>query len=196
MTQTARIFIAGLLGGLVMMVWVSVAHLSPLGQIGCKNLPGADAIRAGLGSAVGAKPGLYFFPAMDMAAKDSAKAMADYTAAAKTGPSGFVLYRPAGEDVSMTGAALQEFGKLVVVATISAFLLAEASARLGYGARVGFVVAIGTVATLTTNASHHAWYGFPGDYIAAQIGMDIMGFILGGLVIAWLVKPRAAPPVT
>ena len=199
MSQTTRIFLAGFLGGVVMMIWMTVAHMvSPLGQIGFQNLPNDDAARGALSASMGSKPGMYGFPAMDMqlAAKDMGASMKAYEEKSRTGPSGFVIYHPAGQALNMGASAVQEFGKLWIVATIAAFLLAEASALLGYGARVGFVAAIGAIASMSTNVSYRAWYGFPGDYTAAAIFMEFVGYVAGGLVIAWLVKPRPVPPVT
>ena len=73
-----RILIAGLLGGLAMYVFLSVAHLSPLGQVGVHTLPNGDAMIAQVSDAAGGKAGLYFFP--DRMSKKSSAA---------TGPQGF-----------------------------------------------------------------------------------------------------------
>ena len=56
------------------------------------------------------------------------------------------------------------------------------------------VAAIGVVASLVTNASYRIWYGFPGDYTAAQIVISFMSYVLAGLAMgAWL---RPAKPAT
>lgn len=197
MGTTTRIFLAGLLGGVIMMVWLTVAHMvSPLGAVGFDNMLNDDATRAALTASMGDRPGMYGFPAVDTASKDMGASMKAYQDKTRTGPSGFLIYHPAGKATNMGAGALQEFLKLWVVATIAAFLLAEASAQLGYGARVGFVAAIGAVASLSTNVSYRAWYGFPGDYTAAAIFMEFVGYVLGGLVLAALVRPPARPLVT
>lgn len=190
MSNPVRILLAGVLGGLAMMVWTSVAHIAlPLGQVGVQNLPQAEAIRGSMGAAVGTKPGLYFFPAMDPKATDQGEAMAAYEAASRAGPSGFVVYRPAGGAPSMATSIPLETGKLILVALVCAVLLSFAGGLSAYAARAGFVLAIGAVATLTTNFSYFAWYGFPGDYTGAQFAIDLVAFLVGGLVIAAFVKP-------
>ena len=199
MNTTTRIFLAGFLGGVVMLIWLTVAHMvSPLGQVGFDNMPNDEVTRPALAASMGARPGMYGFPAMDMqlAAKDMGASMKAYEEKTRAGPSGFVIYHPAGQPLNMGMGALQEFLKLWVVATIAAFLLAEASTQLSYGARVGFVAAIGAIASLSTNVSYRAWYGFPGDYTAAAIFMEFVGYVLGGLVLAWFARAPAKPPVT
>lgn len=195
MGQTTRIFLAGLAGGVAMMVLSTVLHLSPLGWIGWGNVPNEAPVRAAMTGSIGQAGGLYSFPAIDRQAKDMGAAMKAYDAETKLGPSGLLVYRPAGKDLDMVGSLMKEFGKTLVVAIVAAFLLAETSPLLGYGARAGFVAAIGGIAALATNYSYRAWYGFPADYTATQIGMDFLTWIAGALVIATLVKPRARPPI-
>ena len=191
MSNTIRILLAGLLGGVVMMVWMTVAHMaSPLATVGYDNMPKDDATRSALAASMGDRPGLYGFPAMNMSSKDMGASMMAYEEKTRTGPSGFVVYHPAGKAQNMAASALTEFLKLWVVATIAAALLFRAAASLpAYLARVGFVGGIGLVAGLSTNVSYLAWYGFPGSYTAAAIFMDVVAYGLGGLVLAALIKP-------
>jgi len=58
-----RVILAGLLGGLALFAWESVAHLLlPLGQAGIKTIDNEQAVVASLRDNV-KQSGLYFFPA-------------------------------------------------------------------------------------------------------------------------------------
>ena len=61
--MTKRILIAGVVAGLVLFLWESVAHMVlPLGEAGVKGLPNEAAVLAALKSNI-QTPGFYFFPA-------------------------------------------------------------------------------------------------------------------------------------
>jgi len=64
-----RILIAGVLGGIAMFIWASVAHVAtPLASIGLAPMPNEAATITALHQSLGDKPGLYFFPFMASAA--------------------------------------------------------------------------------------------------------------------------------
>jgi hypothetical protein len=58
-----RILLAGMLGGLALFLWETVAHVvSPLGEAGIRALSNEQAVLAALKENV-KEPGFYFFPA-------------------------------------------------------------------------------------------------------------------------------------
>jgi hypothetical protein len=57
---------------------------------------------------------------------------------------------------------------------------------------VGFVLIAGILAAVTTNVSYWNWYGFPGVYIASYILIEIVGFLLVGIVAALLLRKRSS----
>ena len=62
---TTRIILAGVLGGIAMFIWTSIAHMAlPLGHAGIKELPNEQAVLAALQTSVGDKTGLYLFPGL------------------------------------------------------------------------------------------------------------------------------------
>ena len=71
---------------------------------------------------------------------------------------------------------------------IAAFLLSQAIMLKGYGSRVGFVTLMGLIPTLQSDMPQWNWYGFPDTYFGAQFLVHIVGFAVGGLVLAKLVK--------
>lgn len=185
-----RIGVAGLLGAVAMFVWTAIAHMAtPLGSAGFSQLPNETPALSALHASAGDKSGLYIYPWADPSTMNSKAGMEAYAAKTRAGPSGMLLYRPPGGDPGMAPATLiQEFIKQLVVCLIAAFLLAEIKLPK-FWERAGFVAAIGVVASLETNASYRIWYGFPGDYTAAQIVISFMSYVLAGLAMAAWLQP-------
>ncbi len=60
-----RILLAGILGGIVMFVWTSIAHMAlPLGEAGINEIPNESAVLGAMQSSIGDKTGLYIFPGL------------------------------------------------------------------------------------------------------------------------------------
>ena len=75
---------------------------------------------------------------------------------------------------------------------VIAFVLAQVAA--GFGRRVLLAGLLGLIPTLGVELPYWNWYKFPTDYVAAQLLVHVVGFIAGGLVVAWRLK--SAAPVT
>ena len=184
-----RIFIAGIVGGIAMFVWTSIAHIAlPLGQIGFSQIPNEKPVLNAVQDSIGSHSGLYFFPWTDMKSSD---AMAQAEAKLKVNPSGLLVYHPPGANGMTTRLLIVEFLKEVVVSLIAAFLLAQ-TVLATYAARVGLVGLTGVAAGLTTNISYWNWYGFPADYTGAYAAIDIIGYLAAGLAIAAVVRRKPA----
>lgn len=188
--MTVRVLVAGILGGIAMYVWSSLAHVVlPLGQVGFSQMPNEAAVLSAAQASNGAKDGLYFFPWVDP--KDP-KMMEKMNAALKVKPSGLLLYHPPGHGMSdMIGPLIGEFSKELIQALIASFLVSLAVVGTYWG-RVGFVALIGVVVAITTNLSYWIWYGFPTDYSLAAVFIELMDYIAAGLAIAWWLGRRSA----
>src|SRR3982751_2912320 len=97
--MTMRIFIAGILGGVVMFIWTSIAHMAlPLGEIGVQQLPNESAIVESLRANLGDRRGLYIFPGSGLGPNASAdakrEAMKQMDQKVNSGPSGILMYHP------------------------------------------------------------------------------------------------------
>ena len=68
------------------------------------------------------------------------------------------------------------------------FLLAQ-TRIVSFVGRVGFVLVVGILAAITTNVSYWNWYGFPCVYTASYMFIQIVGYLLVGVVAA-LVLPK------
>jgi hypothetical protein len=185
-----RVLIAGVLGGIAMFVWTSVAHMvTPLGQIGMKTISNEEPVLTAMQGAMGDQAGLYMFPGVDP--KDP-NAMTAYEEKAKTVPWGIVVYHPPSDDAGMSPVQLiSEFVKELAQTLIAAFLL-SLTVLTAYVARVGFVVLISVASALSTNVSYLIWYKFPLDYTLGYMSIEVISGIVAGLVIAAILKPQAA----
>ena len=67
-----------------------------------------------------------------------------------------------------------------------------AQTRVGdFAGRVGFVLVAGILASLTTNVSYWNWYGFPGVYTASYMLIEIVGFLLVGVIAGLVLRNRS-----
>ena len=194
--MTKRILLAGLLAGIAMFAWTSIAHVVlPLGATGVQEIPNEAPALAALQASIGSSHGMYLFPGFGLGPNPSMKqmnaAMPEHGKKLETSPSGLLIYYPPGRP-AMTGGQLgAEFANEVVEALLAAFLLSLTSLR-GYGTRVGFLLIVGLISSLPTNVSYWNWYGFPGNYTVAYIGIQVIGFLIVGLVAAGIVRPQKA----
>jgi hypothetical protein len=193
MSTGTRIFLAGLLGAIAMFAWTAIAHMAlPLGEAGVENTMNDDALLSELKSTVKNKDGFYIYPTMDLPpgathAQQSA-AMEKYPEKLEKNPSGLIVYHPAGSRPMNMGKFLTiEFITELCEAFLVVWLLAQ-TRIVRFGGRVGFVTAAGILAAITTNVSYWNWYGFPGNYTASYMFIQVVGFFLVGIVAALMFR--------
>ncbi len=192
-----RVVLAGLLAGIAMFAWTSVAHLLlPLGTIGVQEMQNESVVLNAMHDAIGASSGMYLFPGMGLGPNPSNKemraAMPAYEKKLATSPSGLLIYHPPGAGITMTPRRLGvEFANQMIAAFLAVALLSFTRLRSFLG-RVLFATTLGIVAAMLTNISYWNWYGFPRNYTAASMGIQIVGFLVVGLVAAGILG-RSAP---
>ena len=196
--MTKRILLAGILGGIAMFLWSSVAHVMlPLGQTGIKEIPNEASVLSAMYTSLGQKSGMYMFPGMELGAHPTREqdqaAMQHYGEKLAGNPSGLLIYHPPGAKALTPGQLATEFLTQLAEALIVVFLLAR-TRLTSFGSRVGFVALVGFLAAITTNISYWNWYGFPASYTAAYMTIEIVGYLVIGIVAA-LVMKNAAPKV-
>jgi hypothetical protein len=195
--SATRIILAGGLGGIVMFIWTSIAHMAlPLGEAGIGEVPNNEALLTALQTSLGAKTGLYIFPGMglgpDATHAQRSAAMKDYEAKLEKNPSGLLLYHPAGSRPMVMAKFLTiEFATELVEALLAVFLLAQ-TRIFSFGGRVGFVFVAGTLAAIATNISYWNWWGFPTVYIASYMFIQVVGFVCVGVVAALVLLKNVA----
>src|SRR5947209_7617105 len=62
-----------------------------------------------------------------------------------------------------------------------------------FAGRVVFVTVAGVIAAIATNVSYWNWYGFPKRYTAAYMLIQLVGFVLVGIVGGLMLKRRTQP---
>jgi hypothetical protein len=194
---TTKIILAGVLGGIAMFIWSSIAHMAlPLGHAGMSELPNEQAVLTAMQTSIGNKDGLYFFPGMGLGdnptKEQENQAMSHYLEKLAQNPSGLLMYHPAGSrPMAMVKWLTIEFLKEVLESLIVVFLLAKTRIA-SFGGRVGFIFTAGILASIVTNISYWNWYGFPAVYTAAYMTTQIVGFLCAGLAAALVL--RNTPP--
>lgn len=174
-----RIVIAGILGGIAMFIWASIAHVAtPLATIGLSPLPGGDATVSHLHQELGDKTALYFFP---YAAGTDSKSMAAQEAKMKTEPSGLLAYQGPSEG-AFPRQMIVEFVLEVIESLLLGLVLVGTA---GYRPRMGLALAVGLVAAISTNFSYWNWYGFSTGYTFANGFTELVKYLVAGAVIAF-----------
>jgi len=187
-----KILLAGVLGGIVMFIWTSIAHMAlPLGEAGLGEIPNESTVLGVMQSNIGEQTGLYIFPGPGVGKnatrneKDEAmKHMGEKMAA---NPSGILMYHAPGRPLELGKLLGVEFGTELLEAILVVFLLAQTRIA-SFAGRVGFVFVAGILAAIATNVSYWNWYGFPGAYTASYILTQIVGFLCVGIVAALVLR--------
>ena len=193
-----KILLAGILGGVVMFIWTSIAHMAlPLGEAGLREIPNESAVLGAMQNNIGEQTGLYIFPApgvgKNATLQEKNEAMKHMGEKMATNPSGILMYHAPGRPFTLGKWLGIEFGTELLEAILVLFLLAQTRIA-SFAGRVGFVLAAGILAAIATNVSYWNWYGFPGVYTAGYMFIQIVGFFLVGIVAAFVLRKTSVRP--
>lgn len=182
-----RVIVAAIVGGLLMFVWGAIAHMVlPFSEKALKPVPNeAVVIEAIRGNVT--ENGVYVVPYLNYAEASEAEQQA-YVGKIGNGPSGFLVLRTQ-HDVDMIPELPIEGASNVLAALVAALVVAGLAIR-GYGARVGAIFAFGVVAWLSISVSQWTWYGFSTDFLISDLVDQWGGWLLAGLGMAAILKPR------
>jgi uncharacterized membrane protein YkgB len=192
-----KIVFAGVLGGIAMSIWTSIAHMFlPLGEAGIAEIPNESAVLSAMQSNIGNQTGLYIFPgpgvgknATRQEKNEAMKHMAEKMAA---NPSGILMYHAPGRPFTFGKWLGIEFATELLESILVVFLLAQTTI-LSFAGRIGFVLVAGILAAIATNVSYWNWYGFPCLYTASYMFIQIIGFLCVGLVAALVFRKSSVP---
>jgi hypothetical protein len=195
-----KVLLAGILGGIVMFIWTSIAHMAlPLGEAGLGEIPNESAVLSALQSNIGDQTGLYVFPGPGLGKnatrREKEEAMKHMGEKIASNPSGILMYHAPGRELMLGKLLGVEFGTELLEAILVVFLLAQTRIASFVG-RVGFVLVAGILAAIATNVSYWNWYGFPCVYTASYMFIQIVGFFLVGIIAAFMLRKmpvRTAP---
>jgi len=193
--MSTRIFLAGILGGIVMFIWNFVAHdLLPLGEMGVRLIPNEDAVTSVLQTNLGDTSGFYVFPSGGLTPgatreqKEAAMKKAEEQMAAGAG--GVLIYRPK-RIFNFPKRLGIEFATEMIESLLAVFLLAQTRIT-SFGGKVGFILTAGILAAIATNVPYANWYGFPKTFTLAQMIMMFVSFLLVGIVAALILPKRTS----
>ncbi|MFZ0284872.1 MAG: hypothetical protein WAL32_06540 [Terriglobales bacterium] len=191
-----RVLLAGVLGGIAMFVWSSIAHIAlPLGRTGIKEIPNEQGVLSGMQAQLGGNSGFYAFPGMNLGPNPTREeenaAMQQYEQKLAVSPSGILIYHPPGAKSLTVSQLMTEFLTEMAEGLLLAWLLAQTTLAT-FASRMGFVVVAAIMATITTNLPYWNWYGFPSSYTEAYMGIQFVGYLLAGAVVAAILRMKAA----
>lgn len=194
--MATRIFLAGILGGIAMFIWSAIAHMFlPLGETGVREIPDEPALIDAMKSSL-KHPGFYIFPGLgageNPTREQRSEAMKHMAETYPEHPSGILIYHPPGKSLAFGRLLGVEFLTEVIEAILVVFLLAQTRIQ-SFGGCVGFVLTAGIMAAITTNIPYWNWYGFPSNYTAAYMFVEIVGFLCAGLVAALFFRNKTLP---
>ena len=193
--MTRRMILGGLLAGLLMFIWSSLAHtVLPIGEMGISTTANEDAILTALKTNLTA-PGFYFIPGHQMmqaekvSGADRQKAMEDWQNKYGGGPWAVMMYHPSGASAMATRQLVCELVSDLIAGIILAFALLMSAPRIStFLGRVGFVTLLGLLPFLIVEVSYLNWYGFPLKYGIGQLLDQGIGAVLAGLCLAALFR--------
>jgi hypothetical protein len=193
-----RVFLAGLLGGIAMFIWTHLAYtVLPLGDTGIRDLPHETAVLSALQNNIGEKSGVYLFPGprprSNLTNQQEAEAMTHLAENVARYPSGILMYSAAGSRPADPSRRLTvELVTELTEAILAVCLLSRTQVQK-FGARVGFIFAIGIIVAIGSNVPYWNWYGFSTSYISSYMLIQMIGFLCVGLVAALMLKSQALP---
>ncbi len=197
--MTKKIILGGILAGLSLFVWSSLAHtVLPIGAMGISATTNDDALLASLRANL-PTPGFYFIPGQQMMHAERAsgaerkKLMDEWQTKYGGGAWAVVMYHPSGASLLEARQLVGELTADVVAGLIMAFALLMAAARVrSFAGRVGFVTLIGLLPWLIVDFSYLNWYGFPFAYETGQLLDQGVGAALAGIGLAVLFRKEAS----
>ena len=178
-----KILVAGLIGALVMIVWVMLVNgiLGLESRVAMKTVPREAELHALLGAMIPGPGGYVINPA--------------------AGPEGFPPFEPV-YSLRISGIGHGGAGRMMLTQLIRAFLVSllaawmflhdSARARSGFWKRVGFFVLLGLFVALVSDLSQMGIGGFPAGAVLLLAARDFLAWLFVGLALAAWLKPAKA----
>ena len=180
-----KVLLPGILGGIAVFVWSFISHMVlPIGEMGVKAVnANEDAILSTMKSNL-TDPGFYILPGVNMKTA-TAEQQTTQQAKWKAGPTAVIAYNPTGWDAMSLAQLIRQLLFQILCALIAAFIISATVASLFN--RALMVMLMGVFSWLTVNVPQWNWYGFPVSFTIGQ-GLDhLISWLIGGLVIAWMI---------
>ena len=194
--MTKQLVFGTILGAIVLFVWGALAWtLVPWPGDPIKMFTDEAAVAQAI-TANAPRSGNYLLP--NMPRRTPGMTDQQYAAASKAmeermshGPIVFAAVR-LEPFTSMTKPLLTNFVNQLLLALLASVLLSQ-TRGLSYGARIGFVTALGVLIFLGGHVDEWIWWSFGNTYMLMQMGALIIGWFLAALVIGKFVRGKATP---
>src|SRR5262245_55366176 len=188
--MTKPLALGTFLGGLVLFLWGAIYHMAlPFYNAAMLPFGNEDAVTQAV-VAGAPKPGTYVLPNVPATAtaEQRKEGMSAVEEKAQRGPMVLAFVRP---------GPLGSFGTLLGVQLLidlgcglMATLILLNAKPLGFGGRVLLLAFVGLAIWLSTSAPEWNWYSTGAAWALANLGEQVGGWVLAGLVLAKVV-PRA-----
>ena len=186
-----RVFIAGLIGAIVLFVWGAVSHMAlPIGEMGMKVARDQDATLSALQASTPEGAGVYMVPGMAPGDWRDEKKMQAFVAQYQGSGSAFVVYDPTPNTTlsDMTPNLAKQFVSDFLVTLLAAWIMSVAA--LSFGTRVAMGAAMGVIAWLSISVPYWNWYRFPMDFTMGALLDSGLGLFLASIPMAWWLGRR------
>ena len=98
-------------------------------------------------------------------------------------PWGLLIYHPPGWEGMTWKQLLTEFLTELAETLVGLLLLLQTRLQ-SFRGRVAFLTGVGLAAAISNNVSYWNWYGFPLDFTASAMFIEVAGFFAAGLAVA------------
>lgn len=179
-----RIVIAALFSAVILFIWGFVAHtFLPIGEMGVRAPANEDLVLESIKTGA-PTPGIYILPYMSSAQWSDAAFMKSYAEKAKTEPFVYMVVSPPyGDPTQMTPQLIKQFGCNLLGSLIVAWILAATG--WGFASRVLGAVGMGVFVWVSSVVPMAVWYRFPTEFMIGGLVEHAVGWLLGGILIAW-----------
>lgn len=185
-----RVFYGALLGAIVVFVWGFVAWAAlDVYSFAFKPFSNEEAVAAAL-KAGASESGAYVIPAMPTDRHDKA-GMDAFEQKQAAGPLALVLYRKMGAPAMDWRVLVRGFSIYLAAGLVLGVLLNALQLR-STATRLAFVILMVSFGLLITFGSQWNWFHMPDKYTIAMCVDGLVGWFLGGGVIAMIVRPSPA----
>ena len=182
-----KLLAGALAAGIMVFMWGAISHMAtPIGKMGFRPFPNEDSLIAAMKGSIH-ETGVYHFPDMPDSKTSSESEASAWEAKYKQGPTGFLVYHTDGDEAMSPRQLLTELGSSIFAGLLAAVVLSQV--KSGYVGRVLIVTLMGTFGFVSINISYWNWYRFPLDFTTGAALDEIIGWFLGGLVLAAIVGP-------
>lgn len=186
-----KIIISSILAGIVVTLWGMIAWMMlDFHKDTFKNCPD-DKTMALLMLGTMQEHAAYIIPARPQTKEELAEK--EYMERIKNGPIALIFFSPSGHDPTMTIEIIVGTLINIITAAIAGWILLKSTAvSQPYFKRVVFIAVLAVFASLAIHFQNWNWMYYPLRYTTAMSADLIIGWILGGLVIAAFIKEKSS----